>query len=137
MHNENYRNPDGDKLPGNRNKLKPEPEFFQPGFFNNAPGIIKRYQGFPWLNPGLFKHSVHADMPANGTNQKNNPTHNSLFVASGAVLLQAKESGGKNTVSAFPTKAFPPIVELLGIIYIKTVCSGNKYTICTGLKHLA
>jgi hypothetical protein len=40
------------------------------------------------------------------------------------------ESGGKNTVSALSTKAFPRNGALLGIIYIKTRQTVNKYSIC-------
>ena len=75
MLNKFYTYPDGDKLACNRNKLKKEPVFFQFHFFNHTPGIVKRYQCFPGCNAGFFKHSVHTNMPAKGSNNKNNPAY--------------------------------------------------------------
>jgi hypothetical protein len=75
MHYKNDGNPNGNKLTSNWNKLKPKPEFFKTGFFNNTPGVVKRNQGLPWLDAGFFKHSIHANMPAHCCNKKYNPTH--------------------------------------------------------------
>ena len=67
--------PDGDELPRNRNQLKKEPVFFQFHFLNHAPGIVKRHQGFPGCNTGFFKHTIHSNMPAQGSYNKNNPSN--------------------------------------------------------------
>ena len=75
MLNKFYTYPDGDKLACNRNKLKKEPVFFQFHFFNHTPGVVKRYECLPGRNARFLKHTIHTNMPAKGSNNKNNPAY--------------------------------------------------------------
>ena len=75
MLNKFYTDPDGDKLASNRYQLEKEPIFFKFHFLNHAPGIVERYKCLPWGNASLFKHTIHTYMPAQGSDDKNNPAN--------------------------------------------------------------
>ena len=57
------RDPDGYKLPYNRDKLNKKPIPLNLHFFYNTPGIIKWNEGFPGRNSRLFKHPKQTDVP--------------------------------------------------------------------------
>src|SRR4029079_2104232 len=82
IHRKNNGDPYCNKLTGNRYKLQPEPDSFYITFLHNAPCIIKLHKRLPSINPSLFKHTIHAYMPANSTDNKNDPSH--LFQFSGS-----------------------------------------------------
>lgn len=80
MHHKNDSDPDGNKLPGDRNELKPEPNFFDTAFFNDQPGIVKRNESSPFRpDARFFKHAIYADHPANDKNDKYDPAHTVVF----------------------------------------------------------
>ena len=75
MHDKYDGNPNSHKYAYHRDKKQEKPEFFKPGFFNNAPVIVKRNQRFPTGHSGFLKHTVQANMVTNQKNNEENPIH--------------------------------------------------------------
>src|SRR5688572_6245857 len=96
MHGVNNNNPYSNKLPCNRNQLQPKPNFLNTAFFNYQPCVVKRNKGFYRINTRFFKHTVQTDMPANCTENKNDPAHLVDF------------NGSKNNILLKLSKSFSP-----------------------------
>jgi hypothetical protein len=73
--NEFYGDPDRNELACDGDQLKEEPTSVQFHFFNHAPGVVKRYQGFPGFDPGFPEHAINTNMPSDSGNNENDPTY--------------------------------------------------------------
>lgn len=74
--------PNRDELPCDGDELQEKPDFAELHLIYHAPGIVKRYQRFPWLYAGFPEHAVHAYMPPYCSYNKNDPTntHKNYFI---------------------------------------------------------